>query len=91
MAKDRKTLVDKILHRKLNIEPHELHYKMWDELRCSKMAGSSYLWYIHKGEVIYEAEYANPLKAFFWRSFTQNSCQHYLTISNKKSLRIPTG
>jgi len=45
MTKNRKTMVDKILHRKLNIEPHELHYKMWDELRCSKMAGSSYLWY----------------------------------------------
>ena len=45
MTKDRKTKVDKILHRKLNNEQHELHYKMWDELRCSKMAGSSYLWY----------------------------------------------
>jgi hypothetical protein len=45
MTKDRKTKADKILHRKLNNEQHELHYKMWDELRCSKMAGSSYLRY----------------------------------------------
>jgi hypothetical protein len=45
---------------------------------------------IQNDEVIYEAENANPLKAFFFgRSFTQNSCRHYLTISNKKSLKIP--
>lgn len=59
MTKDRKTKVDKILHRKLN-----------STIKCG-MNLDALKWQvvptygIQNDEVIYEAENANPLKAFF--------------------------
>ena len=60
MTKDRKTKVDKILHRKLN-----------STIKCG-MNLDALKWQvvttygIQNDEVIYEAENANPLKAFLF-------------------------